>query len=66
MLHNFMQAPRNDIVTRDVPIPHSKPIPIRLPIPSFRADTDTADTTDTFIYCAPAIKVFVSSAKECI
>ena len=35
---------------RDVPIPHFKPIPIILPIPAFRADTDTitADTTDTF------------------
>ena len=30
---------------RDVPIPHFKPIPI----PPFRADTDTTDTTDTFL-----------------
>ena len=37
--------------TRDVPIPYFKPIPILLPIPAFRAntDTDSADTTDTFL-----------------
>ena len=37
--------------TSDVPIPHFKPISILLPIPAFRADTntDTADTTDTFL-----------------
>ena len=44
--------------SRDVPIPHFKPIPILLPITPFRADTDidtadtdidTADTTDTFL-----------------
>ena len=38
------------VVSRDVPMPHFKPIPILLPIPPFRADTDTADTTDTFLY----------------
>ena len=38
-----------DVPIRDVPIPHFKPIPILLPIPAFRADTDTADTTDTFL-----------------
>ena len=37
------------VLIRDVPIPHFKPIPILLPIPAFRADTDTADTTDTFL-----------------
>ena len=36
------------VVTSDVPIPHFQPIPILLPIPAFRADTDTADTPDTF------------------
>ena len=35
----------------DVPIPHFKPILILLPIPAFRADTntDTANTTNTFL-----------------
>ena len=37
------------LITRDVPIPHFKPIPILLPIPPFRANTDTADTTNTFL-----------------
>ena len=42
---------KNNMATSDVPIPHFKPIPILLPIPTFRADTDTdtADTTDTFL-----------------
>ena len=33
----------------DVPIPYFKPIPIPLPIPAFRADTNTANTTNTFL-----------------
>ena len=37
------------VMARDVPIPHFKPIPILLPIPAFRADTDTANTTNTFL-----------------
>ena len=37
------------IETSDVPIPHFKPIPILLPIPALRANTNTADTTDTFL-----------------
>ena len=40
---------RDGVEIRDVPIPHFKPIPILLPIPAFRADTDTADTTNTFL-----------------
>ena len=41
---------KRNLTSSDVPIPHFKPIPILLPIPEFRADTDTdtADTTDTF------------------
>ena len=38
-----------DMVSRDVPIPHFKPILILLPIPAFRADIDTVDTTNTFL-----------------
>ena len=37
------------IVNSDLPIPYFKPIPIPLPIPAFKADTDTADITDTFL-----------------
>ena len=37
------------VIARDVPIPHFKPIPILLSIPAFRVNTDTADTTDTFL-----------------
>ena len=37
------------VINRDVLIPHFKLIPILLPIPPFRADTNTTDTTDTFL-----------------
>ena len=37
------------VSTSDVPIPHFKPIPIPLSISAFKTDTDTADTTDTFL-----------------
>ena len=37
------------VIFSDVPIPYFKPISIPLPVPAFRADTDTADTTDTFL-----------------
>ena len=40
---------QNLVQTRDVPIPHFKLIPILLLIPPFRADTDTANTTDSFL-----------------
>ena len=43
---------------RDVPIPHFKLMLILLPTPAFRADTDTADTTDIFYLLSTSTKSF--------
>ena len=47
-------------ITRDLPIPYFKLIPILLPIPAFRANTntDTADTTDNFYLSSTTSKSF--------
>ena len=50
-LDEDIKSKSKPLKNNDVPIPHFKPIPILLPIPAFKADTDTdtADTTDTFL-----------------
>ena len=47
-----------NVTIRDVPTPHFKPISILLPIPAFRADTDTDNTTDTFYLWSTSNKSF--------